>query len=100
MNKGSCSVTGTVDGHQSTIKFQDMEVEMPILSVRKMVKNKHRVQFHENGGYIENIATGHKMLFHQHAGVYYLKLKVDDISLLEEMPSGKGNESGFARPGR
>ena len=94
-DKGSCSVSGSIDGLPSKINFRDMEVEMPILSVRKMVKNHHRVQFQDKGGYIENIKTGRRISFHEHAGVYYLKLKVDDMDLIV-----KDNESGFPRPGR
>ena len=68
---------------------------MPILSVRKMVRNNHRVQFQDKGGYIENIHTGRRIFFHEHAGVYYLKMKVDDMDLVTDV-----NESGFARQGR
>ena len=64
-----------------------------------MVKNRNYVHFADGGGYIENVDTGHKIMFHEYAGAYYLKLKVDDPALVGQVLGGKGNGSGFHQPG-
>ena len=69
-----------------------MEVEMPILSVRKMVKRGNDVDFRRGGGFVRNRSTGKTIQFHEYEGVYYLKLKVDD-------PGDAMNSLGFGRPG-
>ena len=91
-NKGRCAINSTVDGEPFPVAFKDMDVELPILSVRKMVKRNHVVTFDVEGGTIVNKATGQTFHFHEHEGVYFIKLKVagpdDDIGPL------------FVRPGQ
>ena len=54
-----------------------MEVEVPIISVRKIVKQGNDVRFYEDGGTISNKDSGRVLKFYEHDGVYFLKLKVD-----------------------
>ena len=86
-NKGTCDIGGTVEGMNFRAKFRDMEVEIPILSVRKIVKGNNDVSFTEDGGWIRNRQTGALMHFYEYEGVYFIKLRVDAIADL-----------GFARP--
>ena len=89
-NKGRCSVDASVDDLPLTVVFRDMEVETPIMSVRKMVRHKNDVKFTDNGGTITNRRTGRVINFHEHEGVYVLKLKVKG-------PDNDLEDTGFAR---
>ena len=53
------------------ILFEDLPVECPIVSVRKVVKKGNIVKFKDNGGYIMNIATKKKLRFIERSGVYF-----------------------------
>jgi hypothetical protein len=99
--KGSVNVTGKIGNQDAHINFRDMEVELPILSVRKMVKKGNQVLFDEGGGFITNRATGARIRFFEYAGAYYLKLEVGDPDAANLITGkGKGKTPGFARPGR
>lgn len=79
-NKGRCAVYGQADGQDFPVAFKDMEGEMPILSVRKMVKRNNDIDFWKGGGIIRNRTLGKTVRFHEFEGVYYLKLKLDELS--------------------
>jgi len=109
--KGRCTVFGKIAGSQTSIDFRDMEVEMPILSVRKMIKKRNLVQFEDDGGFIKNQDTGRTTKFYECDGAYFLKLRIDDPSVAEQwlgrgLPeparssNGKGSGSSFPRPGQ
>ena len=79
---------------------------MPLLSVRRVVKNKNRVLFEDAGGHIESKSTGMRIPFFEHAGVYFLKLKikkpaepVPEASKFSRPVKSKST-TPFARPGR
>ena len=93
LNKGRCVVSGSVQDSPYKIAFKDMEVEIPILSVRKMVRRNNQVKFNNRGGTITNKTSGRQIRFHEHEGVYFLKLKVDG-------PDADTSQLGFTRPGR
>ena len=95
----------------TSIDFRDMEVEMPILSVRKMIRKRNLVQFEDDGGFIKNQDTGRTTKFYECGGAYFLKLRIDDPSVAEQwlgtgLPEpassskGKGSGSSFPRPGQ
>ena len=81
INKGRCVVDATAQDVPFPVAFKDMETELPILSVRKMVKRNNDVQFQKRGGVIRNRDTGKSVQFYEHEGVYFLKLKVNDPHL-------------------
>ena len=83
-NKGRCVVKATVDGQPLDVAFKDMETEVPILSVRKMVQKGNDVRFRQLGGTIKNHSTGKILKFYEHQGVYFIKLKISDPSLLDD----------------
>ena len=66
------------------------------------------VQFEIEGGYIKNQDTGHLTKFYECDGAYFLKLRIDDPSVAEQMlgsepaesRKGKGSSSSFPRPGQ
>ena len=84
-----------VDNHALPIALKDMETELQILSVRKMVKRNNEVKFKKDRGFIRNRDTGRLLKFHEHEGVYFLKLKVLDPSSLNLLSDG--NEQVFGR---
>ena len=90
-NRGRCAINSTVDDEPFPVAFKDMDVELPILSVRKMVKRNHAVSFDEGGGTLYNKVTKKTLHFYEYEGVYFIKLKV----------SGPDEDIGqlFARPG-
>ena len=73
---GRVQTCGTVAGKSLNIKWNAMKVKVPMLSVRKLVHDRHTVRFQENGGYIKQLQTGVKIPFFEHMGVYYLTMKI------------------------
>ena len=69
-------VLAKIDGENHTIEFDDLPVECPIISVRKIVRKGNRVVFQENGGYIMNKTSQKKLHFVEKQGVYFIKLDV------------------------
>ena len=98
-NKGRVVIPAKVAGKAFPVAFKDMEVEMPILSVRKMVKRRNVVRFADGGGTIRNSQTGRTIRFYEHEGVYFLKLKVDDVTDMVIDDDPMEVEPGFTRPG-
>ena len=90
-SKGIIEVEAGIDDETHIIPFEDLPVECPIISIRKIVKKKNVVTFRDGGGYILNTVTRKKLSFVERIGVYSIELKI-----LE--PSEK-KASGFARPG-
>ena len=95
VNKGRCVVKATAQGSDFHVAFKDMETELPILSVRKMVKKENDVNFHPGGGSIVNRRTGRALKFFEHDGVYFIKLKVCDPSWFLDAP----DDEDFHRQG-
>ena len=95
LNKGRCVVHGKAQGTSLNMAFKDMETEVPIISVRKMVKKGNDVQFGAGGGTITNRSTGRRLRLYEHDGVYFLKINVTDPSLLVDT----GHAQDFPRQG-
>ena len=91
-NKGRVTVDGGADNMPFPINFKDMEVELPIRSVREMVKRGNNVRLVPDGGAINHRDTGRSIKFRKHEGVYFLKLKVAG-------PNADSGQLTFVRPG-
>ena len=89
---GKVATTGTVGGVQVGVTWSHMKVKCPILSVRCLVDDGHDMRIYKGGGSIRNTSTGKEIQFFEHAGVYYLKMKLDS-------PKGKPTDSVFSRRG-
>ena len=98
LNKGRCLVHAAVQNYDFDVAFKDMETELPILSVRKMVKNQNDVISEESGGSIRNRKTGRVIKFFEHEGVYFLKMKVKDPIAMEQFVAE--NSQPFQRHGK
>ena len=88
---GRVKTQGTVEGIPLNIAWQSMTVKVQILSVRKLVRDKHHVRFHEGGGYIRNLQTNQRIPFFEYQGVYYLKMNISP-------PIDSSSSSVFSRP--
>ena len=76
-NRGKCVISGVADGQKVSIPFQDMDVELPILSVRQSVKSGQRVCFFEGGGELKDTSTGKIIRIHEIEETYFMKLQVN-----------------------
>ena len=73
-----------------------MQVNVPILSARKLVQYGFDICFTEVGGYIKSRAGGKRIEFIEADGAYWLKMKVSP----PDDPMGvRDPKSGFSRPG-
>ena len=71
-----------------------MRVRTPILSVRKLVRDDHEIYINGGGVSIRDTTSGKQIkLFEQHAGAYYLKLKITPPV------DSSGNNNGFGGHG-
>lgn len=82
----------TQEGFESDVTFQNIKVTTPILSVRKLVRKGHQVEFKRGGGSIVASGSGQRMDFVERGGVYYIKLKI-------RPPPTVNSGSGFTRRG-
>ena len=71
------------EGHKCSFPFQVAEVEHALLSVGHLAAAGNKVELHDKGGLITNVASGKTMALTRRGGVYVLRLRV----------------SGFPRPG-
>ena len=80
----------TQEGFESDVTFQNIKVTTPILSVRKLVRKGHQVQFRKGGGSIVAAGSGQRMDFVERGGVYYITLKI-------RPPTPVNSATGFIR---
>ena len=83
---------GYVDGHPVNLGFANMDVDIPVVSVRQFISSGHDVHFLEGGGFVKHRDSGLKIRFMELGGVYFSKMK------LHECYDGGHADSGFARP--
>ena len=87
-NLGSARVDFSADGEDVFVVFNYMEVKVPILSDRQLVKDRNRVAFEDDGGYIHNRSAGKRLRLVEYQGVYYMKMKL-------KTPQPSGPDMGF-----
>ena len=76
--------------------LNNMKVDIPILSVRKLVKDGFDICFTESGGYIKARDDGKRVQFIEADGAYWLKMRVNP----PDDPMGEpARTSVFSRPG-
>ena len=81
-------VEASIQGENHSIEFDDLPVECPIISVRKIVRKGNKVVFKKKGGYILNEKSGKRLDFIEMNGVYFIKILVHPPA------------EDFPRPGR
>ena len=82
-----------VEGGEHLIPFEDLPIECPIISVRKVVKKGIIVKVKGGGGYIMNIATKKKLRLIENNGNYFINIQIDPPTTNEDHQG-----SGFSRP--
>ena len=70
------AVPVAIDGESIDIECSNIKTEIPILSVRRMVRKKNRVMAEEESGEIVNLKTGKKIPFFEQGSVYFLKVEI------------------------
>ena len=93
---GTVRTTGSVDGMSLPVKWNAMDVKVPILSVRRLCHDHHHlyVAFNHSGGYLFNVRTKEQIPILEYQGVYYLKMKIDPPEQIHNVPV----EPVFSRP--
>ena len=93
-HRGHVNLNVEIGGEDHKIPMDDIDVDLPILSVRRIVRQGNPVNFRQGGGYIRNARTGTKLRFVERQGVYFIKVKVKEPSPEDAL------EQSFTRPGR
>lgn len=92
---GSFRVEGVSSGINVSLGFSSMKVDVPVASVRTVVKNGNEVDFFDGGGVVRSKETGAELPFIELGGDDFLKLKIKP-----PRPSlVRRTSSVFARPG-
>ena len=68
-SEGIVEVRAEIEGEEHVIPFDDLPVECPIISVRRIVHKGNVVKFKKDGGYVLNASTGRKLRFVERNGV-------------------------------
>ena len=92
-----------MDGHDFPVPFQNMRVDVPILSVRKYVKAGFSFHFSEEGGFMQSNINGKRFDFIESDGAFWIKMKVSKPGVAPQSESNVTRPSKkqlFARPGR
>ena len=88
---GTVQINGEADNQKDPIEFDHMRVRTPILSVRNMACDDHKIYLKRGGGSVNSTTSGKQIKFSEHAGVYYTKLETTP-----PVDSNK-SDSGFGR---
>ena len=75
-NMGRCKIDATVDDHPFPVAFQNMKVDVPIISIKKYVKTGFDFHFTEEGGYMECRLNGKQFHFIECDGAYWIQIKI------------------------
>ena len=94
--RGEARVAVEIDGARHVIPFKDMDVSMPIASMRRTIKCGNRLVIEEDGGTITNKTTGHQIKLHERRGTYFFKCKILPPT---ERTDEADRTSGFMRQG-
>ena len=86
-------VNGSCNGVRVSLNFTNMKVDIPVASVRTLVKSGNEVEFFEGGGIVRNRDSGAELPIVEMSGVYFLKLKLRD-----PVPE-TASPAPFGRPG-
>ena len=75
--RGEVLVDCTIDGEKFQIPFRDMDVTMPLASMRRVVRSGHnQMVIEEGGGHITNLISKKRIRLYERKGVYFFKAKI------------------------
>ena len=92
--KSEMRVNAEIGGERHRVNFDDIQIDTPVISVRKILRHGSHVRMMKNDGYIKNKYTGKRLPFVVRQGVYFIKLKILDPDDEDE----NAKVSDFARP--
>ena len=78
--------------HNFPVPFQNMNVDVPIISVKKYLRNGYDFHFTEEGGYMRCRLNNRTFHFIEAEGAYWIKLKIQNPD------SAHPVSTGFSRP--
>ena len=75
--RGRVKTLSSIDEMELALKWNDMDVKVPILSVRRLCHDHHhlKVGFNHQGGYIHDLLSQKRIQILEYQGVYYVKMK-------------------------
>ena len=90
-NKGEVTTEiFTVEGHSRTVTWQNVDIEMPIMSTASYNDDNYDVRYQTAGGQIINLQTNERSKFIRHGDVFFQKIII-------RRP--RKTNPGFVRPG-
>ena len=92
---GELELAGFIDGVLHVVPFKDMNVTMPIASMRQTIKKGNDLRITQEGGTITHRKTGKVIRLHERQGVYFFKMRM--LSPHKQVQY-QSKPSGFARP--
>ena len=94
---GEFRVKGWSDRTPISLGMTEMDVDMPVRSVRQFIKSGNEVLFYDDHAIIRNKKSGAKIRCIMENDMYYIKVKVDEPV---PQPVSHAPESGFGRQAR
>ena len=70
---------GYVNGHPVNLGLVNMDVGIPVISMRQFMSTGHDVRFLEGGGFVQHRDSGTKVRFMELGGVYFQKMKLHEF---------------------
>lgn len=95
-NEGKSRVEGFVDGHTVTLGFVNMDVSIPVASVRQFISTGHDVNFVRGGCCVQHRESGSKIRVMELDGVFFMKMLMKHVGPHSEDENKP--KAGFARP--
>ena len=92
--KDEMRVNAEIRGERHRVNFDDINMDTPVISVRKIVRHGNRVRMMKHGGYIKNKSTGKRLPFVVRQGVHFIKLRIVD----PDDEDDHAKVTNFARP--
>ena len=96
---GELEVAGTIDGNLHCIPFKDMQVSLPIASMRHAIDKGSRLLIQKGGGTLTHMKTNTVIRLHERMGVYFFKMRVFPAQQQKKYQGKPAKPTtGFSRP--
>ena len=96
---GELEVAGTIDGNLHCIPFKDMQVSLPIASMRHAIDKGSRLLIQKGGGTLTHMKTNTVIKLHERMGVYFFKMRVFPAQQQKKYQGKPAKPmTGFSRP--
>ena len=96
---GELEIAGTNDGRLHVIPFKDMQVSLPIASMRQAIDKGSKLIIQKGGGTSTHAKSKTVINLHERMGVYFFKMRVFPAQLQTKYQGTSAKPSpGFSRP--